>query len=330
MKTLFSFWKFLVAGLAFAAISAFAQTAQVVDLTGTATARVVPAAAPGQPAPTPGAARNLRTGDAVNAGETISTGPNSRLALRFDDGQLVSLTSNSSFRIDTYTYNRTEPERSSVLLSLLSGGMRAITGAIGKARPQAVAYRAGNATIGIRGTDVTFAIAGGNLIVNVSTGQISFVPSSGAAPVSVTAGNGVFSNSQTGMVSVGNATAVAQAIQQAIAASPAQAAALGTLAAAVVNVSPANSPLANAVTSAVAASGSQAAQQSFNSNSSSSTSTSPPQTQSGPTTTSASGQVNPGASAGSSGAGGGGSTLPLCSSIISPVVANPGVNCRTS
>ena len=187
MKTFFNVWKLMVVGLAFVASAAFAQSGQVVDLQGTATAQVVPAAVAGQPAPAPGAIRTLRLGDNINQGETISTGANSRLALRFDDGQIVSLSAKSSFRIDAYVYNRAEPARSNVLFNLINGGMRAVTGLIGKASPQAVTYRAGNATIGIRGTDVTFAINGGNLIVNVNTGQITsaeWKSSCGLIPIS--------------------------------------------------------------------------------------------------------------------------------------------------
>ena len=306
------------------ASAVFAQTGQVVDLQGTATAQATPAAAAGQPAPAPGAARTLRLGDTINQGETISTGAGSRLALRFEDGQLVSLTANSSFRIDAYTYNRAEPARSSVVFNLLNGGMRALTGLIGQARPQAVSYRAGNATIGIRGTDVTFALAGGNLIINVTTGLISFVPRDGAAPVSVSANTAVLSN-VNGMVTVGSPAVVAAAITAALQnASPAQAALLGQMAAAIVSVSPPGSVLATSVTAAVVSS--PAAQVAFIA-----ANPTPPATGTinfGPTTTTATGTVNTGT--GTSGGGAGGSTLPLCSSIVSPVVANPNVNCRSS
>jgi len=307
------------------ASAVFAQTGQVVDLQGTATAQATPAAAAGQPAPAPGAARTLRLGDTINQGETISTGAGSRLALRFEDGQLVSLTANSSFRIDAYTYNRAEPARSSVVFNLLNGGMRALTGLIGQARPQAVSYRAGNATIGIRGTDVTFALAGGNLIINVTTGLISFVPRDGAAPVSVSANTAVLSN-VNGMVTVGSPALVAAAITVALQnASPAQAALLGQMAAAIVSVSPPGSALATSVTNVVASN--PAAQAAFIA-----ANPTPPATGTinfGPTTTTATGTVNTGTGTSGGGAGGG-STLPLCSSIVSPVVANPNVNCRSS
>ena len=295
----------------------YAQTGQVVDLQGTATARIIPPVVAGQPSAAPGPARTLRLGDNINQGETISTGPQSRLALRFEDGQLVSLSANSSFKIETYIYNRAEPARSNVLFNLVNGGMRAVTGLIGKAKPDAVSYRAGNATIGIRGTDVSFAINGGNLIINVNTGQISFVPRPGAAAISVTVGNAALSQAD-GKVTVGSPAVIAAAIQAAITANPMQAAALGQLAAAVVAVSPPGSALATSVTAAVANSGNTAALNAFTT---ALPSADPNQqtTQTGPTTTSA-GATTPS----SSGSSGGGSLVPCTS--VSPIRVPAGCN----
>jgi hypothetical protein len=314
---------------------ALAQVATIFELTGTATASAV--VAPGSPA---AAARALRKGDGINQGESVSTGPKSNIVIRFLDGQIVSLSANSVFAVTTYAYNQANPGQSSVLLSLVNGGMRAVTGLIGKARPQAVEYRAAGATIGIRGTDVSFAVNGGNLIVNVESGLISFVSATpGAAPISINAGAGVFAAS-SGQVTTGNATTVAQALAAAVTATPAQAAALGNLAAAIVAVVPANSPVANAVSTAVAST--PAAATAFNNavaaqppvpqppaqSSGQSSGQAPAQAPAAQTTTTTTGTTtgNSGSS-GSSGSGGGGSTLPRCAAIISPVIANPGVNC---
>jgi hypothetical protein len=315
---------------------ALAQVATIFELTGTATASAV--VAPGSPA---AAARALRKGDGINQGESVSTGPKSNIVIRFLDGQIVSLSANSVFAVTTYAYNQANPGQSSVLLSLVNGGMRAVTGLIGKARPQAVEYRAAGATIGIRGTDVSFAVNGGNLIVNVESGLISFVSATpGAVPVSINAGAGVFAAS-SGQVTTGNATAVAQALAAAaaVAATPAQAAALGNLAAAIVAVVPANSPVANAVSTAVA--GTPAAATAFNNAVAAQPPVPQPSAQAAPasaqapaqapaaqtTTTTTGTTTGNSGSSGSSGSGGGGSTLPRCAAIISPVIANPGVNC---
>ena len=118
-------------------------------------------------------ARVLRQGDQVNQGDTIITGQGASAVLKFDDGQVAALTQNSRMAITAYDYNPAT-ESGNVLLSLVSGGMRAITGLIGKRSPDRVAYRAATATIGIRGTDVNIATAQGNVVVSVNEGSIAF------------------------------------------------------------------------------------------------------------------------------------------------------------
>lgn len=153
----------LCAALICAGDFAFAQVATVFELTGAA-----------QAIPGAGAPRTLRKGDSLNQGETITTAEGSSIILRFEDGQVVALSAKSRFTIAAYTYNKTEPAKSTVLLSLLQGGMRAITGLIGKRDPALVTYKAANATIGIRGTDITVGTVGGNLAISVTEGAISF------------------------------------------------------------------------------------------------------------------------------------------------------------
>ena len=141
---------------------AFANSAVVTSTTGVAQVQVGTAAA-----------RALRVGDEIQQGATVSTGANSSLVLKFDDGQVAALTSNSRMAITAYQYNA-QSGAGNVLLSLIDGGMRAITGLIGKRNPERVAYRAATATIGIRGTDVTIATSKGDVTVTVTEGVITF------------------------------------------------------------------------------------------------------------------------------------------------------------
>jgi ferric-dicitrate binding protein FerR (iron transport regulator) len=119
----------------------------------------------------PGAPHALRLGDQVQQGDTVSTGAGSSLVLKFDDGEVTALTQNSRMTITAYQYEPTS-SNGNILLSLVTGGMRAITGLLGGNHPERVAYRAATATIGIRGTDVTIASDGTNVIVTVNTGAI--------------------------------------------------------------------------------------------------------------------------------------------------------------
>lgn len=91
-------------------------------------------------------------GAVVQVGDTIRTGINSSAQLRLSDGAMIALRADSVFRIEKQDYNEAAPGEGSQAAQLLRGGMRAITGAIGKKRPEAVSYRTPVATIGVRGT----------------------------------------------------------------------------------------------------------------------------------------------------------------------------------
>ncbi len=136
------------------------------------------------------APRTLRLGDEVSQGDTIVTGANSSLVLKFDDGQVAALTANSRMIITAYSYNPAN-ESGNVLLSLVTGGMRAITGLIGRRSPSQVAYRAATATIGIRGTDATMATDGDQVVVTVKEGSVIYTYQ--GITLTLTAGEAVFS-----------------------------------------------------------------------------------------------------------------------------------------
>lgn len=161
----------LATSLAFADATANTVTGTVSAATGSAAQRVV------------------RQGDTLRAGDVVATGPNSSAVLRFDDGQIAVLGANSRMMIQAFEYNA-PAKTGNIVLNLLSGGMRAITGLIGKANPTKVTYKAGNYTIGIRGTDVNIATDQGNVAVTVNEGSIVFTIA--GQTFTVTAGNGAF------------------------------------------------------------------------------------------------------------------------------------------
>lgn len=119
------------------------------------------------------APRPLRTGDRLNQGDTVSTGPQSSVVIKFDDGQVAALTANSRMTITTYSY-QPESKKGNVLLSLVNGGMRFVTGLIGKNSPENISIRAATATIGIRGTDFTVITNAGTVFAKVDAGKITF------------------------------------------------------------------------------------------------------------------------------------------------------------
>ena len=95
----------------------------------------------------------LAVGQRVEAGAMIETGSSSNISLRFDDGQMLALSPNSSFIVNEYKFTPHKPEESSFIGSLLKGGLRAVTGIIGEKNKNNVNFKVEVATIGIRGTD---------------------------------------------------------------------------------------------------------------------------------------------------------------------------------
>lgn len=158
---------------------AFAAQVQVISLTGAVTARS--ATAP---------ERALRRGDLVQSGTSIRTGTNSTAVLRFDDGQAVALKSLTTFNIDSYQYDPATPGAGQMIMSLLAGGLRIITGAVASTNRSAYSLRTQTATIGIRGTDFLIAISAGDY-AQVIEGAISMTTEKGA--LLVAAGQSAFS-----------------------------------------------------------------------------------------------------------------------------------------
>ena len=91
----------------------------------------------------------------VFVGDVISTERESYAQLRFTDGGQVTLRPSTQVKIEAYGYDGGRPERDSFAMQLFRGGLRSLTGLIGKRTPNRSAYRmlTSTATIGIRGTD---------------------------------------------------------------------------------------------------------------------------------------------------------------------------------
>jgi hypothetical protein len=90
----------------------------------------------------------------VFAGDMLITAKDSYAQVEMSDGTKMTLRPNSNLRIESYQFRKEAPKDDNVVLRLLKGGFRTVTGLIGK-RGNADAYklRAATATIGIRGTD---------------------------------------------------------------------------------------------------------------------------------------------------------------------------------
>lgn len=96
--------------------------------------------------------RPLGQGDPVFSGDTISTGPNSRVRIVFSDNSVMALRAGSRLVIDEFLHKQ-DPKTDRSTMSLIRGGFRAVTGGIGQANPDAYQVETPVASIGIRGTD---------------------------------------------------------------------------------------------------------------------------------------------------------------------------------
>jgi hypothetical protein len=136
-----------------------------------------------------GRSRPLVRGGEVRVGELVSTGTG-RVQLRFADGAQMALQPNTDFKVEEFRFTEKGAGGDNVVMNLLKGGMRTITGAIGRSNRANYALKTPTATIGIRGTEFTaefrdalrafcvqglifLANGGGNLLL--ASGQGAFV-----------------------------------------------------------------------------------------------------------------------------------------------------------
>ena len=97
-------------------------------------------------------ARNAVPGDALASVDRIVTGPDSSAAVVLRDDTTLVVGPSSRLDLKQFHFDATTHE-GGLLVSLLRGSMRMITGLIGKTNPDAVRVETQTATIGIRGTD---------------------------------------------------------------------------------------------------------------------------------------------------------------------------------
>ncbi len=104
--------------------------------------------------------RRLVPGASVYPGDRVATGPGSHLVLAFRDGSRMTLGAASELRIDEYRYDAQSPQEGRMLMTVLRGTLRALTGLIARADPRHVTFNTPTATLGIRGTGFDLACLG--------------------------------------------------------------------------------------------------------------------------------------------------------------------------
>jgi len=139
-----------------------------------------------------GQSRTLSKGAQIEQGETISTN-NGRAHLRFTDGAYVALQPESEFRIDQYRFDGKQDGNEKGFFSLVKGGLRTITGLVGRTNKNAYQVTTSVATIGIRGTEYTIQY-GKSVTGSVGEGEIDVC--NGAGCMNVTNGESYYVQNQ--------------------------------------------------------------------------------------------------------------------------------------
>ena len=100
----------------------------------------------------PGVPRILRADSRVRLGETLETGPKSVVQIVFPDRSMLHVKSDSRIKVEEYNFTKAKPDDDDMVVNIFKGGMRSLTGLVGKRNPDQVRYKTPVATIGIRGT----------------------------------------------------------------------------------------------------------------------------------------------------------------------------------
>ncbi len=119
-------------------------------------------------------------GTEVRTGDTLQLGPQSNAQLLLTDDSIVALRPDTLFRVSEYAFQTKDPDSGRAYFSLLKGGMRTVTGLIGKRNRDSYRVNTPVATVGIRGTHYTLVQcdnscrnANGSLAPNGTYGSVT-------------------------------------------------------------------------------------------------------------------------------------------------------------
>ena len=88
----------------------------------------------------------------VEEGDTLISEKGTYARIKFIDNSEVTLRPNTQFKITNFAFNEARPQEDNAVFSLIKGGLRSITGLLGKRSKERYGLNTPTATIGIRGT----------------------------------------------------------------------------------------------------------------------------------------------------------------------------------
>jgi len=141
-----------------------------------------------------GKVHKLERGSKVREGDIIITGKGAKVQIRAGDGSMIALQGNTTFDIIRHKHSGYVDEQNS-LVELVKGGMRAVTGLIGKKNPDKYKIKVKQSTIGVRGTEFVIQLCDDNCTPEAKT------DAQGQSPAPATK-NGVYVGVLSGGVTV--------------------------------------------------------------------------------------------------------------------------------
>lgn len=99
-----------------------------------------------------GTVKVLSAKSTVEQGDTLVTEKDTYARIKFIDNSEITLRPNSQFKIEDFSFEEDSPEKDKANFNLVKGGLRAVTGALGKRNKEKFGVNTPTATIGIRGT----------------------------------------------------------------------------------------------------------------------------------------------------------------------------------
>lgn len=120
-----------------------------------------------------GLERDLAVGAPIYILDELHVGDDGKLQVRFTDGSILNLVSDTVYVIRGYRYQKLL-EKDSYLADLIKGGFRSLTGAIAKKNPDGYQVKTPTATIGVRGTVIDALLTNNGLYVSCTKG-LAFV-----------------------------------------------------------------------------------------------------------------------------------------------------------
>jgi hypothetical protein len=98
-----------------------------------------------------------KAGMRLEVADKLVTEAGSAVGIAMQDATLISLGAKSATQLNEFRYDPVSRD-GNMLVSVLKGSMRFVTGLLGKHDPKAVGIRTPTATIGIRGTDFIVSV----------------------------------------------------------------------------------------------------------------------------------------------------------------------------